>query len=132
MFRFCLTLSLTALIGCTPAAPEDEASRITGMEWRLQSIAETPFAHAATLVIDNNRIAGVTPCNAYGGGLQGDLADFRVTGLSATEMACADDAQRAAEAKLLDSLAQMRRAERKDDALHLTGGDITMIWTPLN
>lgn len=81
----------------------------------------TADGHRITLTIQGDQVSGISACNHYGGtvAIAGDA--IRVSALSMTEMACADDRAMESEAAYLAALATVVGWARDGDTLTLGG-----------
>lgn len=124
IFRF---VALALLAGCAaPALPEDE--RIDGIDWILSEVNGLPWVHDVSLRLDDNRLTGVGPCNAYSGRREGTAPAFGALDLSSTLMACADPARMQAEAEYLNMLQQAISVRLDHGQLVLNGPGLMMVF----
>jgi heat shock protein HslJ len=77
--------------------------------------------HRMTLVIDGDQAGGQSGCNIYGGTVTFAGGAIRISAMSMTEMACADDRAMQSEAEYLAALGAVTRWARDGDQLVLTG-----------
>jgi heat shock protein HslJ len=87
--------------------------------------------HRITLNIEGDQVGGISACNHYGGtiAIAGDA--LRISAMSMTEMACADDGAMEAEAAYLAALATVTRWARAGDTLTLGGPQAMLTFTLL-
>ncbi|WBU60803.1 META domain-containing protein [Paracoccus albus] len=120
-------VAFALLAGCTaPALPEDE--RIDGIDWILTEVNGLPWVQDVSLRLDDDRLTGVGPCNAYSGRREGTAPAFGALDLSSTSMACADAARMQAEAEYLNMLRQAISVRRDHGQLVLNGPGLMMVF----
>ena len=117
-----------ALLGGCSAAAVPEGQRIDGIDWMLVAMNGMPWPHDASLRIDGGRLSGVGPCNAYSGAQPATPPGFAATGLTWTEMACADPARQRAETEYLAALPRADAMRRDGGALVLTGPGVHLVF----
>lgn len=122
-----LTALITAILLSACTAPElPEGERINGIDWKLMALNGLPYPFDVSLRLDGDRLSGVLPCNAYSGGRDGTPPAFAATDLEVTEMACADQERRMAEAEYMSILPRLMTVERDGNQLRLTGPDAVL------
>lgn len=95
----------------------------TGPDGALAPVA----GRAPTLTVDGATVGGTAPCNSYGAtAAVDDRGGFAVSGLAATEMACAEPAVTALEAAYLAAFRAVRTAAVDGDRLVLTGRGVEL------
>lgn len=142
-----LTVVTFALAGCASAGGSDpersqsadpgDGSRLSAAreftgDWLLvkgadadgtMNLAGVPI----TLSIQADAtVAGQAPCNTYAGSATVDGAALSFSPLASTRMACVDDGRNSLETRYLAALASITDANRTDDVLSLSGGDVAL------
>jgi heat shock protein HslJ len=84
--------------------------------------------HRITLVIDGDQAGGHAACNIYGGTVTINGAAMRLSAVSMTEMACAEDAAMNSEAAYMVALDAVTRWARDGDRLVLSGEDTQLTY----
>ncbi len=119
--------ALVLLAGCSaPTLPEEQ--QIDGVEWILSEVNGLPWQHDVSMRLDDDRVSGVGPCNAYSGTREGQPPALKVGALGSTRMACLDSARMQAEAEYLDLLSKTNAIRRDHSRLVLTGPGISMVF----
>ncbi|MDR0810224.1 MAG: META domain-containing protein [Gemmobacter sp.] len=111
--------ALALLAACTEGDPAGLTEAGIAHDWSLVTLNGQAFAGRATLdLTEAGRAAGQAPCNRYFGARAGALPEFRLTGIGATRMACAD---LSAEDDFLKALGAVQAAALEEGRLVLTG-----------
>lgn len=84
--------------------------------------------HPITLVIDAEKAGGHAACNIYGGTVTVNGDAIRLSAMSMTEMACADDRAMNAEADYMTALTAVTRWAREGDRLVLSGDGVELTF----
>jgi heat shock protein HslJ len=113
-----LLVALLALAGCGGAAAGPD---VLG-DWVLVSGVPQPAGVSATLVVEEDRLRGVSFCNHYSGSYTLDGRVVAIDGLGGTDMGC-DPAVLAAETAFLTALGSADRMARDGSDLVLSGPD---------
>ncbi|MGJ8615214.1 MAG: META domain-containing protein [Sulfitobacter sp.] len=126
MFIRASLISLLLLAACQ----KDESVRAYGAadkEWRLIELAGKPFNAKATLTFpETGRIAGMAPCNSYGGTMTVPYPWFEAGAIAATKRACPD---LAAETAFFSALGAATLSEVLGDTLILSNPDgLSMVF----
>ncbi len=120
--------ALLLLAACTQGEAGGVTEAAIAHDWRLVSLNGQAFAARATLdLTEAGRAAGQAPCNRYFGAREGELPAFRLAGVGATRMACAD---LAAEDDFLRALGAVRAAALEEGRLVLTGPEVRLEFAP--
>jgi heat shock protein HslJ len=120
MARVLVVVALLTVAACA-GSPAGTSPDVLG-EWVLVSGVSQPPGVAATLVVEDAQVRGVSFCNSYSGSytLDGDV--LAVEGLGGTDMGCAPDVL-AAETAFLTALGSADRMTRDGADLVVTGPD---------
>ena len=124
--------SVLIALGCSrppqvTASPAEFRRSVSGSDWTLVVLAETPAAtgaggRRATLHFhaDSARVAGFAGCNRYAGGYTVDGQALRFAPLAMTKMACVDGM--VLENHVADALGRTNRYELATNGLTLFEG----------
>lgn len=123
----------------SPAAPDDPGSFADGTDgdWRLlegvgpEGQLPIPDEASITLIVDGDSWGGTAACNSYGATVTVDGDQVSISGLAATEMACADVRLMDAEAAYLAALQAVDTIAHEADRLVLMGPGVTLAFGPV-
>jgi heat shock protein HslJ len=118
--RVLVLVALLTVAACA-GGPAGASPDVLG-EWVLVSGVSQPPGVAATLVVEDAQLRGISFCNHYSGGYTLDGDALAVDGLGGTDMGCDPDVL-AAETAFLTALGSADRMTRDGADLVLTGAD---------
>ena len=120
MVRVLVLVALLTVAACA-GSPAGASPDVVG-EWVLVSGVSQPPGVAATLVVEDAQLGGISFCNHYSGGYSLDGDVLAITGLGGTDMGCDPDVL-AAETTFLTALGSADRMARDGADLVVTGAD---------
>lgn len=140
-----MTVAATAFVTLAGCSSTDTYSRsdtqglpdtlqsLEAYEWRLDGGASKPeitSSQQITLSVNGHSLEGRSGCNSYGGAIEVEGTTIKLKEITATEMACANPADSAAEAEFLQALGAVNHVDTTDrDRMVLSGERVELRFT---